>query len=187
MDCNENNLIEKCKNGDIDAFEVLIKKYKETAYNIALKILRNSEDAMDVSQEALIKVYKYMNHFNQRASFSTWLYKIVMNTCLDFIKKNKNKTYSFNEIVDKKDYQHTPEEALDRKIKIEAVQKAINRLSPNFRNVIILRDIHGFSYDEIANMTNCSLGTVKSRIKRGREQLKNFIKEDRNDEENQSY
>ncbi|SHJ88026.1 RNA polymerase sigma factor [Tepidibacter formicigenes] len=183
MDFNEKELIKKCINGDIDAFEELIKKHKQKAYNIALGMLKNPEDAMDVSQEAFIKVYKYIKNFNQKSSFSTWLYRIVMNTCLDFIKKNeKNKVYSINEAINNrekeiKDDYNNPEYVLDRKIQSEEIHKAIEQLSPVLKTAITLRDIQGFSYDEIANITNCSLGTVKSRIKRARDNLKKIIKE----------
>lgn len=187
MDYSENNLIQRCKDGDIESFEELIRSHKQRVYNIALKMLSNTEDAMDVSQEAFIKVYRSIGKFNMESSFSTWLYKVVVNTCLDFIKKNKklDKVYSIDEFIENREVNlnqqglknkyDTPEEALDKKIKRQTINRAINELPENFRTVIILRDIQGFSYEEIANITNCSLGTVKSRIKRGRESLKKLI------------
>ncbi|SHH14489.1 RNA polymerase sigma factor [Tepidibacter thalassicus] len=183
MDLNENELIKKCINGDVDAFEELIKAYKQKAYNIALNMLKNPEDAMDVSQEAFIKVYKYIKNFNQKSSFSTWLYRIVINTCLDFIKKNeKNRIYSIDDFIDNKqkeieDNYNNPEVVLDRKVRNQEIHNAIKQLSPVLKTAVILRDIQGFSYDEISSIMNCSLGTVKSRIKRGRENLKKIIKE----------
>ncbi|WFD09280.1 RNA polymerase sigma factor [Tepidibacter hydrothermalis] len=186
MDLNENKLIKKCIEGDIDAFEILIDKYKQTAYNIALGIVKNPDDAMDMSQEALIKVYRYIKNFNQKSSFSTWLYRIVMNTCLDYIKKNeKNKIVPINEeIINNEDscMGSNPEQILDKKIETQQIRDAIDKLSPIQKNAIILRDIQGFSYEEIANITECSLGTVKSRIKRGRENLKMILKESMKEE-----
>lgn len=186
MDLNENELIKKCIDGDIDAFETLIDKYKQTAYNIALGIVKNPDDAMDMSQEALIKVYRYIKNFNQKSSFSTWLYRIVMNTCLDYIKKNeKNKVIPINEeIINNEDscMDSDPEKILDKKIQTQQIREAIDKLSPIHKNTIILRDIQGFSYEEIANITECSLGTVKSRIKRGRENLKAILKESMKEE-----
>ncbi|CAH2212604.1 RNA polymerase sigma factor [Tepidibacter aestuarii] len=179
MDLNENQLIKRCIDGDIDAFEKLIDKYKQTAYNIALGIVKNPDDAMDISQEALIKVYRYIKNFNQKSSFSTWLYRIVMNTCLDYMKKNeKNKVIPINEeIINKQDdyIENNPEKILDKKIETQQIRDAIDKLSPIQKTAIILRDIQGFSYEEIANITDSSLGTVKSRIKRGRENLKEIL------------
>ncbi|MEJ8554853.1 RNA polymerase sigma factor [Tepidibacter sp. Z1-5] len=186
MDLNENELIKRCIDGDVDAFEKLIDKYKQTSYNIALGIVKNPDDAMDISQEALIKVYRYIKNFNQKSSFSTWLYRIVMNTCLDYIKKNeKNKVIPINEeiINNQETYiESNPEKILDKKIETQQIRDAIEKLSPIQKNAIILRDIQGFSYEEIANITECSLGTVKSRIKRGRENLKEILKESMKEE-----
>lgn len=186
MDLNESKLIKKCIEGDIDAFEILIEKYKQTAYNIALGIVKNPDDAMDMSQEALIKVYRYIKNFNQKSSFSTWLYRIVMNTCLDYIKKNeKNKVVPINEeVINNEDscMDSNPEKILDKKIETQQIRDAIYKLAPIQKNAIILRDIQGFSYEEIANITDCSLGTVKSRIKRGRENLKEILKESMKEE-----
>jgi len=131
-------------------------------------------------------VYRYIKNFNQKSSFSTWLYRIVMNTCLDYIKKNeKNKVIPINEeIINNEDscMDSDPEKILDKKIQTQQIREAIDKLSPIHKNTIILRDIQGFSYEEIANITECSLGTVKSRIKRGRENLKAILKESMKEE-----
>jgi RNA polymerase sigma-70 factor (ECF subfamily) len=186
LDLNENQLIKKCIDGDIDAFEKLIDKYKQTAYNIALGIVKNPDDAMDVSQEALIKVYRYIKNFNQKSSFSTWLYRIVMNTCLDYMKKNeKNKVIPINdEIINREDtyIDSNPQKILDKKIETKQIRDAIDKLPSIQKTAIILRDIQGFSYEEIANITECSIGTVKSRIKRGREKLKEILKQSMKEE-----
>ncbi|WP_099187734.1 RNA polymerase sigma factor [Tepidibacter mesophilus] len=186
MGLNENELIKRCIDGDVDAFETLIDEYKQTSYNIALGIVKDPDDAMDISQEALIKVYRYMKNFNQKSSFSTWLYRIVMNTCLDYIKKNdKNKVIPINEdIINKQDthIESNPERILDKKIETQQIRDAIDKLSSIQKTAIILRDIQGFSYEEIANITDSSLGTVKSRIRRGRENLKEILKESMKEE-----
>ena len=89
----EQKLIKKCANGNLKAFDELIEKYEKTAYNIALRMLKNPEDAMDVSQEAFIKVFRSIKTFNFESAFSTWLYRIVTNTCLDFLRKRNSKNY----------------------------------------------------------------------------------------------
>lgn len=178
-------LIKRCQKGDIDAFEELISKYQKTAYNIALKTLKNPEDAMDASQEALIKVYKSMKTFKSDSKFSTWLYRIVVNTCLDYIKKqSKAKVYSLDKELETndgeikrevRDNSLTPEEAFEKKETKKLVRDSIHKLDEKHKAVIVLRDIEGFSYDEIADIIECNIGTVKSRIKRAREKLKQII------------
>ncbi len=184
MDKNEYKLIKKCKKGDIDAFEELILEHEKRAYNIALKMLKNPEDAMDISQEAFIKVYKSINNFNLKSSFATWLYRIVVNTCLDFLKKNQTKVYHIDNPIKTEDgeitreiadIQTAPEVILERKMTRQLVHNAMDELDNIHRTVLILRDIQGFSYKEISEMLDCSLGTVKSRIKRGRDNLKSVI------------
>lgn len=180
----ENKLIKKCTQGDIDAFEELIVKYEKTTYNIALRMLRNKDDAMDISQEAFIKVFKSIKTFNFESSFSTWLYRIVTNTCLDFLRKNSNTSLSIDSPIntedgeiqrDIPDISNNTEEIFEKQLTKELVHRAINKLDENHKTVIILRDIEGFSYEEVAQILDCSLGTVKSRISRARNSLKNII------------
>lgn len=186
MAFNEKKLIKKSVKGDINAFEILIDKYQKRSYNIALKMLKNPDDAKDVSQEAFIKIFKYINKFNFKSSFSTWMYRIVVNTCIDYIKKNKN-TYSLDNPIkyeggeikrEIKDDSKNPEDIYDKEMTKELVHKSIDKLDEIHKTVIILRDIEGFSYKEISEILEVSIGTVKSRIKRGRDNLRNIIKED---------
>ncbi|WP_427338941.1 RNA polymerase sigma factor [Caloranaerobacter sp. DY30410] len=183
MKKSERILIKKSAEGDVDAFEELIKDYEKRAYNIAYRLLKNSEDAMDVVQEAFIKVYKSIREFKFKSSFSTWIYKIVVNTSIDFIR-NKKVVYSLDETIkcekgdinrEIADYENTPETELERKLTKELVKKSIDKLDDIHRTVIILRDIQGFSYSEISEILGCSLGTVKSRISRGRIALREII------------
>jgi RNA polymerase sigma-70 factor (ECF subfamily) len=178
------DLIIKSQKGDIEAFEELIKEHKKYAYNIALKILKNKEDAEDISQEALIKVYENIKSFNMNSSFKTWMYKIVFNTCIDFKRKKRLKTSSLDEPIHYgyddipkqiEDNEKNPEKLLTEKLNVELVRDSIDELEDDFKNVIILRDIQGFKYKEIAEILDCNQGTVKSRISRGREKLKEII------------
>ncbi|WP_066504342.1 RNA polymerase sigma factor [Abyssisolibacter fermentans] len=180
---NEEKLIKKCQKGDIDAFETLISSYEKIAYNIALKMLKNREDAMDISQEAFIKVFKSIDKFNFKSSFSTWLYRIVVNTCIDHLKKKK-KVYSIDSTVETQngeihteipDTTNNPEQLMEKKLTKELVHRSINELSETHKVVIVLRDIQGFSYEEISQIIGCSQGTVKSRISRARSALKKII------------
>lgn len=181
----ESKLIKRCKAGDIDSFEELIENYQLMAYNIAYKLLNNQEDAKDVTQEALIKVYKSIGKFRGDSNFSTWIYRIVYNSAIDFIRKQKkSNTYSIDKELESEDGsykrdiaddKYIPEKVYEEKEKKELVHKALNSLPDKYRGVLILRDIHYFSYDEISNITKVPVGTVKSRINRGRQKLKEIL------------
>ncbi|TCQ08180.1 RNA polymerase RpoE-like sigma-24 subunit [Serpentinicella alkaliphila] len=179
---DENLLIQKSQAGDIKSFEMLIETYQKKAFNIAYRMLGNLEDANDVTQEAFVKVYKSLGKFKGDSKFSTWLYSIVTNASIDYMRKNRKTDVVY---LDKKeedkmkievpDNINTPEHLFEKKEIKRVIHDSINKLSKEHRTVIILRDIQGFSYDEIANILNCSEGTVKSRISRARGQLKNIL------------
>lgn len=181
-------LLHKAKNGDIYAFEDLISKYEKKVYNTVLRIIRDKEAAKDISQEVFIKVYKSLKNFNEKSKFSTWLYRIAVNTSIDELRKNKNR---YNNIsLDNPDPEHdntrqvefeisgskdTPEEKLIKKEKIKELYKAINMLQEDQMILILLRDIQGLSYDEISDVTGIKIGTVKSKLNRARNALKELI------------
>ena len=183
----ENLLIQKSQDGDVESFEKLIKQYQKRAFNISYRMLGNVEDAKDVTQDSFIKIYKSIRKFKGQSSFSTWLYKVVTNTCLDFIRKrDKHKVYSYDQpsetedgeiIREFADLKNNTEEIVERKLLKDTVNKAINLLSENHKTMIVLRDIRGFSYDQIAQILTCSQGTVKSRMNRARHVLKNLLEE----------
>ncbi len=181
----EKILIKKAKNGNITAFEKLIISHERNVYNIAYRMFNNEEDAKDMAQEVFIKVYKNISKFDENSKFSTWVHRITVNTCIDEIRKRKGKeTSSIDEIIElddnsvKKQYINntpTPEETLISKENIESLKQSINNLSETHKTLIVLRDIQGLSYSDIADITDSSLGTVKSRLARARTQLKNII------------
>jgi len=179
----EEILIVRAKTGDIESFEELIQNHQQKAFNIAYRMLGNLEDANDVTQEAFLRVYRSIDKFKGNSSFSTWLYSIVNNVCIDFIRKHKKTKVIYiddnqyqegyqKEIPDRK---NAPEDLLEKKEIKERVHDAINQLNYDQRTIIILRDIQGFSYQEIAEILNISEGTVKSRISRGRNNLKEIL------------
>lgn len=187
MNEREITLIKRSQNGDIDAFEALISDNTRFVYNIALKMLKNKEDAEDISQEALIKVYRNIDSFNMESSFKTWMYRIVVNTCLDHLRKNKVTVLSIdkpiitehNEFqVEIEDKSFSPEELFEKKEDWKLINHALDQLDDSFKAAIILRDINDFSYEEIADILTCNLGTVKSRISRGRQKLREIIEKD---------
>ena len=184
-DLQEKDLIRKAKQGDMLAFEELILKHEKIVYNLALRMMNHSEDAMDISQEVFLKAYRSLANFDERSAFSTWLYRITHNTCIDEIRKRKGKqTYSLEEDLESEDGSmqrqvaddgDTPEESLMRKEQKSEILRALDTLSEEHKAAIILRDVKGLSYEEIAEILELSLGTVKSRINRARTQLKTEI------------
>ncbi len=178
-------LIKKAVSGNTDAFEELIKNYEKIVYNIAYKMLNNSEDAKDISQEVFIKIYRNLSKFDGKSLFSTWVYRITMNTCIDELRKRKGKeVYSMDEDIEKEessikkqfvDEKGTPEDFYISREKQQEIINSINMLKDEHKQIIILRDINGFEYTQIAQILGISLGTVKSRIARARIQLKNLI------------
>ncbi len=187
LSLDESSLIEKSKAGDVESFEELIISHKKKIFNIAYRMLGNLEDANDVTQEALVKAYRGIKKFNEKSSFSTWLYTIVNNACIDFIRKNRkdNVVYLDREYeTEESSYtlqinsgEETPEQAFEKKEVQRLVHKAINKLSDDHRRIIILKDIKQFSYKEISEIIDCSEGTVKSRLSRARKNLKTIIEE----------
>lgn len=185
MNSNELWLVEESRKGNVDAFEELIKDYKRVAYNIALRILRNVEDAEDASQEALIKVYKSIQNFNMQSTFKVWMYRIVVNTCIDFKRKKNINVVSIDEGIDIggdnqvyreiADDSANPDVLLEKNFNSKVINDAVSKLEDDYKAIIILRDIQGFSYSEIAEILSCNLGTVKSRLNRARKSLKEIL------------
>ncbi|HBB27848.1 MAG TPA: RNA polymerase subunit sigma-24 [Clostridiales bacterium] len=184
MQDNELLLIKRSIKGDVDAFEELIKDYKKMAYNIALRVLRNKEDAEDVSQEALVKVFKNIDSFNMQSTFKVWLYRIVMNTCLDFKRKKKIVTYSIDKplesdeseiLQDIPDNSNNPDIIIQNKLESQMLYECIEMLDDDFRMVIVLRDLQNLSYKDIASILSCNEGTIKSRLNRARKKLRDII------------
>ncbi len=178
---NERQLIKRAKRGDIKAFEALIIDYQIYCYNIALGMLRSQEDAEDVSQEALIKVFKKLATFNETANFSTWLYRIVVNSCLDYIKKREKLRLVEGDGEIDKNSSSGRDSVTDQVLQNElsdVVKRNLEKLTHEQRLPIILYDYLGLSYDDVAETLNIPLGTVKSRLKRGRDRLRQLVAKD---------
>lgn len=179
----EKDLVRRAKRGDISAFEDLISGYEKKVYNTAYRFFNNAEDAMDVSQEIFIKVFTSLRRFREDSSFSTWLYRIAVNTCIDFLRKKREDVLPIKEeiVMDDKTklgfQTELPEEFVEKQEAKQAIMKAISTLPEEQRICIILRDVQGFSYTEISDILSCSLGTVKSRLFRGRRALKENLKD----------
>lgn len=177
---NDSELINKAKNGDSKAYEGLLKKYRNSVYNLVYRMVHDIEEAEDLTQEAFIKAFHSLASFNEDYAFSTWLYKIATNNCIDFFRKRKLQTYSLDKPVQYKDseIQHeipdpdlNPEKSILARERSRTIQEAIKTLPEKYYIAIVLRHNEEKSYEEIAEILNLPLGTVKARIFRAREML----------------
>jgi len=180
-------LIKRFKMGDENVFEELVKRYQQRVYNTTYRMLGSPEDASDMAQETFLRVYHNLPKFRENSSFSTWLFKIATNICRDYLRKEKrdftrmsyeeNFTERHNSsILDIPGENESPEEISVRLEIQKEVQKLINNLPYEYKEVIILREFQGFSYEEMANILEISIGTVKSRLSRARENLRQDLK-----------
>ncbi|MEE4312548.1 MAG: sigma-70 family RNA polymerase sigma factor [candidate division KSB1 bacterium] len=183
----DEDLIEQFQNGDLYAFDLIVKRYKNQLLNFVYRFLGNVEEAEDIVQETFLRVYRNRKAYQKVAKFSTWIYTIAGNLAKTELRKRKRrKFFSISDLgYDDKDYdiaddEFNPEKTVDGNIKEEIIHKEIQSLSPKFREVIILRDVQELSYEEISNIVDIPLGTVKSRVNRGRlklqEKLKHLVK-----------
>lgn len=173
-------LLRRACKGDVQAFEELMQSHESRIYAIALRMMGNREDAQDCAQEAMVRIYRAMCSFKGQSALATWIYRITMNTCLDELRRRKaRKVTSLDSLVDTgwspTDTGDTPEEHGLRVEKQNALNQAIQSLPDDMRAAIILRDVKGYSYDEIASILDANVGTIKSRISRGREKLREIL------------
>lgn len=186
MKRNDSALVKRAKQGDGKAYDELMRMYKDAVYNIIYRMVHRRTEAEDLTQETFIKAYNSINSFNEEYAFSTWLFKIATNHCIDFFRKRKLKTYSIEQTIRYKDdeirheYPDT-ERAADKELlateKSGRIHKAIKDLPEKYRIAIEMRHRDEMSYDEIAENLQIPLGTVKARIFRAREMLKKNLKD----------
>lgn len=175
-------LIEKSKNGDLEAFELLVRRYESKVYTVAYRFLGNHADASDLAQETFLRLYQALPGFRGQSSFMTWLYRITANACRDEIRRQQRYhvvsldveagTNGTQAITQVPSHDPSPEEAVERKEFNEMVQQCLGNLSEEHRLVLVMREIQDMSYEEIADVLKCSLGTVKSRLSRARQAFK---------------
>ncbi len=180
---DEPELISRSRNGDLDAFNVLVERYQRPLYNLCLRMLAAPEAAEDATQDAFIHAFRSVNTF-RGGSFRAWLFRIGANACYDEMRRRRSRpAVSLDEPhgeegqpIDVADSAPVPAEHLERKELAEALQAALSRLPADQRLAIVLADVQGLDYSEIAVAMDCSLGTVKSRISRGRQQLRIILR-----------
>jgi len=182
MNTQELQWIDAAKQGDMAAFEELVKLYEKRVYALTLRMCKHPEDAAEAAQEAFLSAWQGLPFFRGEASFSTWLYRLASNACVDLLRRESRHRGaagpSFNDeeaAVDVADDAPLPHEELERKELREQIEAGLQALTPDHREVLLLREMHQLSYDEIAAVLELDLGTVKSRINRARKQLRNFL------------
>jgi len=167
------SIIRQFIDGDKSAFQVLVKRHKEKVRNIIYITMNNSALVDDIAQEVFITVYRNLKHFRFESQFTTWLYRITVNRCKDYLRK-MNVRKIFFPIEEGTEVSEHPTPVEDNDIS-RIVMDAISKLPVKLRMPLILKDIEGFSYQEISETLKCEMGTVKSRIFRGREKLKEIL------------
>lgn len=178
---DEQKLISLAQKGDQAAFEQLLDHYQKPVYHQALRLVGNPEDAADVTQEVFLKVWKHLPSFRGESSFSTWLYRLTDNAALDLIRREK-KRRGDSSLDDEEgaltlpaDPAPTPHQAIEQKELHQAVAEGLAQLSEEHRQVLVMREINGLSYEQIGSILDLSPGTVKSRIARARISLAKFL------------
>jgi RNA polymerase sigma-70 factor, ECF subfamily len=172
VESNDCEVIEGCKRGDSDAFRLLFEAHKDKVYSIALRYSGNQAVALDIAQETFLKLLSVIGDFRGDASFDSWLYRIVVNCCIDYKRRGRKLVTVVEGLVDFvwTSSESTLENLLRNEIE-EHVQVAIGRLPKDQRIVVILRYTEGLSYEEIAQILDCSAGTVASRLNRAHQVL----------------
>jgi RNA polymerase sigma-70 factor (ECF subfamily) len=181
---SDRELVAQCQAGEMQAFDQLVRRHQQRAVNVAYQLLRNEADAVEVAQDAFVRVYRHMTDFRGDCEFTTWLHQIVVNLARNrhrwWSRRGAGRTFSMDCPVDTEDGPVAREFAAatagpDQEVLaneyLEQVSAAVGRLPRKYREAVVLRDVEELSYEEIAVVLRCSVGTVKSRINRGREQL----------------
>lgn len=186
----ETELVRAARSGDQSAFEALVKANQAMAYQLAYRMTGNPEDAADLTQEAFLNAWRGLSAFDGRSSFSTWLYRLTSNACIDFLRREKRRVSLSMTLEDEEDEEgrqaqlpdsrYSPERELEKKEAAEAVRRGLAALSDEHREVLVLRELEGLSYTEIAQALSLEEGTVKSRIARARLALRDFLQKEGN-------
>ncbi|MBN2356733.1 sigma-70 family RNA polymerase sigma factor [candidate division KSB1 bacterium] len=188
MDSDSAQLIREAIEGDQKAYAEIVNRYRMQIFNLILRMVRQRDEAEDLTQETFIKAFNALPSFNAEYAFSTWLYKIAVNNCIDHFRKKRLKTYPLDNPIPVKDGElqrefpdqnETPDSGLMEKERQTQIQDAIDSLPEKYRQAIVLRHGQDKSYEEIAIELDIPIGTVKVRIFRAREMLKKKLREQR--------
>jgi RNA polymerase sigma-70 factor, ECF subfamily len=182
---DDKELIARARQGDEAAYRVLLERYERPVFSICIRMVRNREEAQDLAQEAFMKVFAMLDRYNPAYAFSSWLFKITSNLCIDSIRKRRIDTLPMDQPVETpggseyaRQYESPdddPEGVYVKNEKMQQLSEAVDALPPHYRLMIVLRHQQDLSYEEIAETLEVPLGTVKARIHRAREMLKSKL------------
>lgn len=186
----ESELVRAARSGDQSAFEALVKANQAMAYQLAYRMTGNPEDAADLTQEAFLNAWRGLSAFDGRSSFSTWLYRLTSNACIDFLRREKRRVSLSMTLEDEEDEEgrqadlpdqrFSPQRELEKKEAAEALRRGLAALTPEYREILTLRELEGYSYQELSRELGLEEGTVKSRLARARLALREFLQKDGN-------
>jgi len=185
----EQELVARAKSGDDEAFAQLMRDNETRIYNLTLRMTGNPEDAMDLAQEAFLNAWRGLKFFKGDSAFSTWVYRLASNACIDHLRRKKRRKdidlpmpvdEEDDSLPDIPDERFRPEQELERQELRQAVADGLSQLSNEHRQVLVMREINGLSYQEIADVLDLEAGTVKSRIARARISLRKILLESGN-------
>jgi RNA polymerase sigma-70 factor, ECF subfamily len=190
VDADERELVDEARRGDAVAFRRLVERYQRRAYAVALGMVHDHDDARDICQEAFLRVHRNLATFEGEAQFFTWMYRIVMNLCIDHLRKKRGERVEFDDAraneeaaddvgIAPRRTGFDPGRALSDKELRARIQAALKRLSPAHRAVLLMREVDGLSYKEMADIVGCSIGTIMSRLFHARKNMQRMLLEDR--------
>ena len=189
MTQTERELVSRARAGDTAAFEQLMLDNQDRVYTLCLRMTGNREDALDLAQETFLNAWRGLSSFQGNSSFSTWVYRLASNACIDFLRKRKRRQqgespHSLDDeeapLPEPADPRGSPEEELEQRELRRAVERGLQALPDHHRQVLVMRELSGMSYQEIGAVLDLDLGTVKSRIARARLALKKFLVQEGN-------
>jgi RNA polymerase sigma-70 factor (ECF subfamily) len=182
----DTSLIQQALTGDQNGFSRLRQKYHDAIFNLIYRMIREKDEVEDLTQEAFIKAFASLSTFNNEYAFSTWLYKIATNNCIDYIRRKKLQTFSIDKPIESKesdfsfelpDSTYEPDKEMISSQRKKLLDDAINSLPPKYRQVIVMRHQEELEYQEIAQILKLPLGTVKAHIFRAREMLYKYLRD----------
>ena len=188
-DVSELDLVKRCQEGDAEAFDELVTRYRTRVFGMIYNMVHSEQDAWDLAQDSFIKAWKSIKRFRGQSSFYTWIYRIVMNVTIDWLRKKQIKAggAEFDDSIQLKEVEPAsktvpkadalPSVAMEQKEIRGEIDKAIAQLSPEHRAVILMKEIDGMQYHEIAETLGCSIGTVMSRLFYARKKLQNLLRD----------
>jgi RNA polymerase sigma-70 factor (ECF subfamily) len=182
QDGDEAELIDRARNGDSEAFGVLVERYQRRVVGVALAVVKNQDDALELAQETFVRAFENLKNFESRSSFSTWLYRIAANLSIDFWRREGRHVVlrgedAQNEIERLPSLQGDSFKEVSRSELSERLKNALEQLTPEHRAVILLREVEGLSYDEISETLQCPRGTVMSRLHYARTHLRMILQD----------